>query len=301
MVPSGKYFMITYDYEKTPRKLVDFRSTEDLELITTMQLEQLFGKGARHEMFRKGLYGRPILSRELKTEVDDKKALPILNYLPEYIGPAIPGSPQAAALEKAESITRAKQYIRNSRAEYTQDNFIPENLEAASFASDGNLIISGERYLGDQTSATYVAKLSTHGEVIWETKIPGKQGATSSPGYHFTTKDGGCIMFTLYIHKLESFGCSRITRLDGSGTIIYDYKFIREPNPGHKDVDWEEAVLLPNGSLQLKGLSFVERKQFGQGDWRNLYRPWTGTMNAAGVFTDTTDEMLQPQEKSYWK
>jgi hypothetical protein len=99
---------------------------------------------------------------------------------------------------------------------------------------------------------------------------------------------------------MKSFGCSRITRFDGSGKITYDYKFIREPNPGHKDVDWKDAVLLPDGSLQLEGLSFVERKQFGQGDWRNLYRPWKGTMSATGVFTETTTEQLQPQEKSYW-
>jgi len=301
LAPSGNYFMITYNYEKMPRKVVDFRSTEDLELVTTIQLEQLFGKGAEHEMFGQGLYGRPLLSRELKKDSDGKKALPILNYLPEYIGPAKPGSSQAIALAKAESIAKAKQYIKNSRAEFTQEKYIPKNLEAVSFATDGNLIISGERHLDDRTTATYVAKLSPEGKVIWETKIPGNQGATSSPGYHFTTKDGGCIMFTRYYHKLESFGCSRITRLDGSGNITYDYKFIREPNPGHRDVDWEDAVLLPDGSLQLKGLSFVERKQFGQGDWRNLYRPWTGNMSPNGEFTDTTTDQLPPQEKSYWK
>jgi len=300
MAPSGNYFMVIYDYEKTPRKVVDFRSTGDLGLLTTMQLEQLFGKGARHEMFRQGLYGRPILSRELKTEADEKRPLPILNYLPEYIGPAKAGSSQAIALAKAESIAKAKQYIKNSRAEFTQEKYIPKNLKAVSFTSDGNVIISGERHLDQETSATYVTKLSPEGKVIWETKIPGEQGATSSPGFHFTTKDGGCIMFTRYYHNIKSFGCSRITRLDGSGKITYDYKFIREPNPGHKDVDWKDAVLLPDGSLQLEGLSFVERKQFGQGDWRNLYRPWTGTMSATGVFTETTTEQLQPQEKSYW-
>jgi hypothetical protein len=300
MAPSGNYFMVIYDYEKTPRKVVDFRSTEDLELLATMQLEQLFGKGAKHEMFRQGLYGRPILSRELKTKASDKKALPILNYLPEYIGPVKPGSPQALALAKAESIAKAKQYIKNSYAEFTQEKYIPKNLEAVSFTSDGNVIISGKRHLDHETSATYVTKLSPEGKVIWETKIPGEQGATSSPGFHFTTNDGGCIMFTRYYHNMKSFGCSRITRFDGSGKITYDYKFIREPNPGHKDVDWKDAVLLPDGSLQLEGLSFVERKQFGQGDWRNLYRPWKGTMSATGVFTETTTEQLQPQEKSYW-
>jgi hypothetical protein len=301
MAPSGKYFMITYDYEKMPRKVVDFVSTENLELVTSIPLEQIFGEGVKHDMFRQGLYSQPIISREFKKEDDGKKALPILNYLPEYIGPAEPGSSQAIALAKTESIARAKQYIKNSGAEYTQDKYIPKNLEAVSFATDGNVIISGERHLDDHTTATYVAKLSPEGKLIWETKIPGDQGATSSPGYHFTTKDGGCIIFTRYYHNLKSFGCSRITRLDGSGNLIYDYKFIREPNPGHKDVDWEEAVLLPDGSLKLKGLSFVERKQFGQGDWRNLYRPWTGTMSTTGVFTDTTTEHLQPQEKSYWK
>ena len=153
MAPSGNYFMVIYDYEKTPRKVVDFRSTEDLELLTTMQLEQLFGKGAKHEMFRQGLYGRPILSRELKTDADDKKALPILNYLPEYIGPAKPGSSQAIALAKAESIAKAKQYIKNSRAEFTQEKYIPKNLEAVSFATDGNVIISGERHLDDRNNS----------------------------------------------------------------------------------------------------------------------------------------------------
>jgi len=300
MAPSGNYFMVIYDYEKTPRKVVDFRSTEDLELLTTMQLEQLFGKGAKEEMFRQGLYGRPILSRELKTKAEDKKPLPILNYLPEYIGPAKPGSPQAIALARAESIAKAKQYIKDSRAEFTQEKYIPKNLEAVSFATDGNVIISGERNTGDLTTATFVAKLTPEGKVIWETKIPGEQGATSSPGYHFTTNDGGCILFTRYYHNLKSFGCSRITRLDGLGNIIYDYKFIREPNPGHKDVDWEEAVLLPDGFLQLRGLSFVERKQFDQGDWRNLYRPWTGIMSPNGEFTDTTPNQLPPQEKSFW-
>ena len=44
MAPSGNYFMITYDYEKMPRKVIDIRGTEDLELITSIQLEQLFGQ-----------------------------------------------------------------------------------------------------------------------------------------------------------------------------------------------------------------------------------------------------------------
>ena len=57
-------------------------------------------------------------------------------------------------------------------------------------------------------------------------------------------------------------------------------------------MDWEEAVLLPDGSLKLEGLGFVERKQFGEGDWRNLYRPWTGTMSPTGEFTDTTTDQL---------
>jgi len=300
MAPSGNYFMVTYDYEKTPRKVVDFRSTEDLELVTSIQLEQLFGKGASHDMFRQGLYGRAVLSRELKTEADDKKALPILNYLPDYIGPAKPGSSQAIALARAESIAKAEQYMKNSRSELTQEKYIPKNLEAVGFATDGNVIISGKRNLDYRTTATYVAKLSPKGDLIWETKIPGEQGATSSPGYHFKTNDGGCIMFTRYYHNLKSFGSSRITRLNGSGNIIYDYKFIREPNPGHKDVDWGASVLLPDGSLQLKGLSFVERKQFGQGDWRNLYRPWTGIMSPTGEFTDTTTDQLPPKDKSYW-
>ena len=170
--------------------------------------------------------------------------------------------------------------MKNSRAEFAKDKHIPNNLEAVDFATDGNVLISGERYLSDRTTATYVAKLSPGGKVIWETKIPGAKGATSSPGYHFTTKEGGCIVFTRYYHEWGSFGCSRITHLDGSGKIVYDYKFIREPNPEHKDVDWEDAVLLPDGSLKLQGLAFAERKKFGRGDWRNLYRPWTGTMSA---------------------
>ena len=300
MAPSGHYFMVTYNYERMPRKVIDFRSTEDLELISSIQLETLFGEGAKHEMFRHGLYGRPIISRERKTE-DGEMALPILNYLPEYFGPIKPGSAQDIAQKKAESIAKAKQYILDSRAEFTQDKFVPKNLASVSFATDGNVIISGERSLGNSTTATFVAKLSPEGKLIWETKIPGEQGATSSPGYHFTTKDGGCIMLTRYYHNLKSFGSSRITRLDASGSITYDYKFIREPNPGHKDVDWEDAVLLPDGSLKLKGLGFVERKKFGRGDWRNLYRPWTGTMSPTGEFTETTTEQLEPHEKSYWK
>ena len=301
MAPSGNYFMITYNYEKMPRKVVDFRSIEDLSLLTSIQLETLFGKGAKYDMFRQGLYGRPIISRAQKKDNDEKIALPVLNYLPEYIGPAKPGSAQALALAKAESIAKAKQYMKNSRAEFTEDKHIPKNLEAVSFTTDGNVIISAERYLSDRTTATYVAKLSPAGKLIWETKIPGAQGASSSSGYHFTTKEGGCIVFTRYYHTWGSFGCSRITSFNGSGKIIYDYKFIREPNPGHKDVDWGEAVLLPDGSLKLQGLSFVERKQFDQGDWRNLFRPWTGTMSATGAFTDTTAELLEPREKSYWR
>ncbi len=299
MAPSGNYFMVTYNYEKMPRKVVDFRSTEDLSLLTSMQLETLFGKGAKYDMFGKGLYGRPILSSAQKKE-GEKDGLPLINHLPEYIGPAKPGSPRAIALAKAESIAKAKQYMKDRKSEFTKEKYIPENLEAVSFATDGNVIISAERYLADRTTATYVAKLSPSGKRVWETKIPGKEGATSSPGCHYTTKDGGCIVFTRYYHKWGSFGCSRITRIDGAGKIIYDYKFIREPNPGHKDVDWEKVILEPDGSLKLEGLSFVERKQFGQGDWRNLYTHWTGTMSSTGTFTDTTVGEQEPREKSYW-
>ena len=38
MAPSGNYFMVIYDYEKTPRKVVDFRNTEDLGLLTVTHL-----------------------------------------------------------------------------------------------------------------------------------------------------------------------------------------------------------------------------------------------------------------------
>lgn len=301
MAPSGNYFLVTYHYEKYPRKVVDFRSTEDLSLVSTVMLEDLFGKGAKDDYFFHTPSGFPLMSRAKMDNGNWKKAPAIVHNLPDYIVPPTPGSQQELALRRAESIAAAKQYMKNTRTEIAKDKHVPDNVQAVGFAADGNVIISGERYLTGNSTATYVAKLSPKGNKIWETKIPAKEGASSSPGYHVKMKDGGCILFTRYYHKLSSFGCSRITRLGSSGNIIYDYKFIRQPNPGHKDVDWNEAILNEDGSLQLEGLSFIERKQFGQGDWRNLFRPWTGTMSVIGKFTDTTKELLEPREKSYWR
>jgi hypothetical protein len=57
----------------------------------------------------------------------------------------------------------------------------------------------------------------------------------------------------------------------------------------------------PRRHMDTLNMKSISNGEFGQGDWRNLYRPWTGTMSSTGVFTETTAEQLHPQEKSYWK
>ncbi len=301
MVASGKYFAITYNYEKLPRKVVDFRSCEDLSLIRSMQLETLFGKGAKFDNYRHGLYGGPLISRQLKLPGDNTKGLPVLNYMPDMLAAPDPNSSQAIALAKAESIAKAKQYIKDSKAEYTIEKHKPKNLKVASFDKEGNVLISGSRYMPEETTATVIAKLSPEGKLLWETKLPYKTGATSTSGFHFMLKDGSCLMFTRYYHNFSSIGCARISRISSSGKIIYDYKFIRQPNPGHKDVTWDQIIFKEDGTMKLKGISYVERKQFGQNDYRNLYRPWTGEMSPKGKFTDTTVKIEEGQEKNRLK
>jgi WD40 repeat protein len=277
IAPSGKYFLVGYDEENCPRKVYDVRSTHDLKLITSVFLDELFPQPDLGRDLKSIFDGRVVISRSASPSDTVKLAGRILlHLLSDSIHPLDPGSPGAQKLALAETIANGKLYANRTHLELTPPRYIKGEARSVSIASDGNLIITGKRDVEHLTWALFISKITPEGEMIWETKLRGKKISDTSAGMHLPSPDGGCVVYSMYYSHERSIGQSRLSRISGTGKIIYDKLFVGRPNPNAIYIDPQEMEIQPDGSVILKGKKYLsEREHFS----------WTGLMSPEGEFT----------------
>jgi hypothetical protein len=272
MAPSGKYFLTGYDEEKCPRKVYDVRSTHDLKLITSVFLDELFPEPDLGRDLRSIFDGRVVISRAASPSDTVKLAGRVLvHLLPDSISPLDPGSPGARKLALAETISKGKLYANRTHMELTPPRYIKGKARSVTMASDGNLIVTGKRDVEHLTWAVYIAKITPEGEKIWETKLPGKKISDTSEGLHLPAPDGGCVVYTMYYSHERSIGQSRLSRISGSGKIIYDRFFVGLPNPNAMYIDPHKMEMRPDGSVLVKGKKYLSEEE--QIEWSGVVSP----------------------------
>jgi hypothetical protein len=109
--------------------------------------------------------------------------------------------------------------------------------------------------------------------MIWESKLPGKRISDSSAGLHLPAPDGGCVVYSMYYSHERSIGQARLSRISGSGKIIYDKIFVGLPNPNAMYIDPHDMEMQPDGSVLVKGKKYLSEKE---------HIPWTGLVSPEG-------------------
>jgi hypothetical protein len=272
--PSGNYFLIDYDEEKCPRKVYDARSVHDLKLITSVLLDDLYSKPEMSRALHACMDGRLLISHTTNKKDTLKRPTDILIHrLPENIKPAEPGSSTAAKLELAETIANGHLYAQRNNIEVNPPQYDMGKATSVTISADKNVIVTGSREIGPETSEQVITKLTRGGEKIWEARLPTVKGAISSSGMHIPAPDGGCVVYFMYYHHQKSYGIGRLARIDGKGKVIYDTQFAYEPNPNATYMTGG-MELLPDGSVKIYG------EIHPKGDDFSL--PWTGTVSPEG-------------------
>ena len=273
--PSGNYFLVDYDEEKCPRKVYDIRSTHDLSLITSVMLDDLYSKPEMSRGLRSIFDGRLLISRTYDAKDTSQLASAVLIHrLPEEIKANEPGSSVAIRLELAETIANGKLYANKNEIELNPVQYDMGSATSVTISSDKNIIVTGSRYIGDETSELVITKLTRSGEKIWETKLPTLPEAICSPGMHIPTPDGGCVVYFMYYHHPKSFGIGRVAKIDGAGKVIYDTQFTYLPNSDATYMT-KNMELLEDGSVKIYGEIYP--------DPEGVSLPWVGTLNREGV------------------
>jgi hypothetical protein len=274
LAPSGNYFLVDYDEEKCPRKVHDVRSAHDLKLITSVLLDDLYSKPEMSRALHVCMDGRLLISGTVDKKDSLKRPTAVLIHrLPETIKPNEPGSSTAKRLELAETIANGKLYADRNGIELNPPQYDKGKTKSVSIASDNNVIVTGSRSIGDETSEEVIIKLTRGGDKIWEAKLPTVKEAYSSPGMNLPTPDGGCVVYFMYYHHQKSYGIGRVARIDGKGKVIYDTQFSYLPNPN--------ATYMTKGmELQADGSLKIFGEIHPKGDDASL--PWTGTLSPEG-------------------
>jgi hypothetical protein len=272
LAPSGNYFLVDYDEEKSPRKVYDVRSAHDLKLITSVLLNDLYSTPEMSRGLRSVMDGRLLISRTIDPKDPQRATAVLIHRLPEDIKPNEPGSPLAKRLELAETIANGKLYAGRNGIELNPPQYDMGEATSVTISSDRNVIVTGSRYIDDGTSEEVITKLTRSGEKIWEAKLPTVKEAISSSGMHIPTPDGGCVVYFMYYHTPKSYGIGRLARVDGSGKVIYDTKFSYLPNPNATYMT-RGMELLNDGSVKVYGEIYPKP---------DVGLPWTGTVSPAG-------------------
>jgi hypothetical protein len=274
LAPSGNYFLVDYDEEECPRKVYDVRSTHDLKLITSVMLDDLYSTPEMSHGLRPIMDGRLLISRTIDPKDSLQRATAVLiHHLPENVKPNEPGSSVANRLELAETIANGKLYAVRNGIELNPPQYDKGKATSVTIMSDKNVIVTGSRWIDDETSEEVITKLTRSGEKIWEAKLPTVKEAISSTGMHIPTPDGGCVVYFMYFHTPKSFGIGRLALIDGIGKVIYDTQFSYLPNPNATYMT-KGMELLKDGSVKIYG------EIYPTPDGASLL--WTGTVSPEG-------------------
>lgn len=272
LAPSGNYFLIDYDEEKCPRKVYDIRSTHDLKLITSIMLDDLFSKPEMSRGLKAIMDGRLLISYTIDKKDSLKRATALLIHrLPENIKPNDPGSSTAKRLEIAEAIANGKLYANRNKIELNPPQYDMGKATSVTITSDEKVMVTGSRFIGNETSEQVITKLTRNGEKIWEVKLPTVKFAISSEGMHIPTSDGGCIVYFMYYHQPKSYGIGRLARVDGNGKVIYDTQFNYLPNANATYMT-KGMELQQDGSVKIFGEIYITANEPSK-NWVGIVSP----------------------------
>jgi hypothetical protein len=179
----------------------------------------------------------------------------------------------AKRLELAETIANGKLYAGKNGIELNPPQYDMGKATSVTIAFDKNVIVTGSRWIGDETSEEVITKLTRSGEKIWEAKLPTVKEAISSSGMHMPTPDGGCVVYFMYYHHPKSFGIGRLARIDSKGKVIYDTQFRYLPNANATYMT-KGMELMNDGSVKIYG------EIYPTPDGASL--PWIGTVSPEG-------------------
>jgi hypothetical protein len=274
LAPSGNYFLVDYDEEKSPRKVYDVRSAQDLKLITSVMLDDLYSKPEMSRGLTAAMDGRLLISGTINPKDSLKMPTAVLIHrLPENIKPNEPGSSTAKRLEVAETIANGKLYAGRNGIDLNPPQYDMGKATSVTISSDKNVIVTGSREVDDETSEQVITKLTRSGEKIWEAKLPTVKQAISSSGMHIPTTDGGCIVYFMYYHHPKSIGIGRVAMVNGTGKVIYDTQFSYLPNANATYMT-KGMELMTDGSVKIYG------EIYPKPDGASI--PWTGTVSPQG-------------------
>jgi hypothetical protein len=278
VAPAGGYFLVVNNYELSPRKVVDVRSTENLELITSIPIEDLFpGCSKGSPGFHGTMDGRYLFAGSCRTaRPGGASGLWVLRP-PERIAPPSPGSEAEARLRLGETLAHGKEYGRRSGIELSEHPM--GQFRSAAVSGKGNAFVAGVR-----GASAVVAKVSASGKRLWERTLPNKRFKEQAGGVLSPTADDGCVAYFLsYLHPAHD-PSARLVRLDRDGKVLWDLNF---PGEGAANAPYanDGLELRSDGSVLLKGIVRVSR---------GVERPWTGVVSAGGKLVSSQPPVAPP-------
>lgn len=278
VAPSGRYFLVVNNYELSPRKVVDVRSTDDLALVTSIPIDDLFpGCSKGSPGFDGTMDGRHLLAGSCRSAGPDRPSGFRVYRPPETIAPPAAGSTAAARLRLGETLAAAKAYGKQTGLEVSEHPM--GTFTYAAVSAKGNGFVAGVR----EPSAV-VAKVGPAGKRLWERVLPDKRFATQAGGVLAPTPDDGCVAYFLS-YVTPAYGASaRLVRLDAAGKVLWDLNFAPEGTPNAPYAN-DGLELRPDGSVSLKGSVVLSK---------GIEKPWTAVVSAAGRLVSSDPPVALP-------
>jgi hypothetical protein len=275
--PGADYFLVVNNYELSPRKVVDVRSTADLGVLTSLPIDELFPGCKGSPGFEGTLDGRFLFTGSCKPVQPGGKASLLVLRPPERITPPAPGSDAAARLKLGETLAHAKAHGKRAGLELSEHPM--GTFTFAAVSAKGNGFVAGVR----EPSAV-VAKVGPSGKKLWERVLPDKRFQTQAGGVLTPTPDDGCVAYFLS-YVTPAYGASaRLVRLDAAGKILWDLNFTPEGKPNAPYAN-DGLELRPDGSVLLKGIVVVSK---------GVEKPWTAVVSAGGKLVSSDPPVAAP-------
>jgi hypothetical protein len=278
VAPVGGYFLVVNNYELSPRKVVDVRSTEDLRLITSIPIDELFpGCSKGSPGFQGTMDGRYLFAGSCRqARPGGASGLWVLRP-PERISPPATGSDAAARLARGETLARGQAYGKGAGIELSEHPM--GQFRSAALSEKGNAFIAGVR----EPSAV-IAKVGPSGKRLWERTLPDKKFKEQAGGVLAPTTDDGCVAYFLSYANPAADPSARLVRLDARGKILWDLNFTGGGAPSSPYAN-DGLELRPDGSVLLKGIVRVSR---------GVEQPWTAVVSAAGKLVSSEPPVAAP-------
>jgi hypothetical protein len=275
--PGADYFLVVNNYELSPRKVVDVRSTADLALLTSLPIDELFPGCKGSPGFDGTIDGRYLMTGSCRPSRPGGKASLLVMQPPARITPPAAGSDAAARLKRGETLAHAKAYGKAAGLEVSEHPM--GTFSHAAVSAKGNGFVAGVR----EPSAV-VAKVGPTGKRLWERVLPNKRFQTQAGGVLAPTADDGCVAYFLS-YVTPAYGASaRLVRLDPAGKVLWDLNFVPEGNPNAPYAN-DGLEVRPDGSVLLKGIVVVSK---------GVEKPWTAVVSAAGKLVSSEPPVASP-------